>query len=77
MEPGRHHGSDADERDDAIRVRMAGLIASPPRKYPQVVDSAPSPAECASPDGNYNLGIDMLIAGLGGVAKEVPRPHPG
>ena len=73
VEPGRHHGSDADERDDAIRVRMASLIALPPRKYPNIVDSAPSLAECASPDAYYNLGIDMLLAGLGGVAKGLAR----
>ena len=73
VEPGRHHGSDADERDDAIRARMAGLIALPPRRYPNIVDSAPSLAECASPDAYYALGVDMLIAGLGGVVKELAR----
>ena len=73
VEPGRHHGSDAEERDDAIRARMASLIALPPRRYPNVVEAAPSLAECASPDAYYSLGIDMLITGLVGVTRELAR----
>jgi TetR/AcrR family transcriptional regulator, tetracycline repressor protein len=56
-----------------IRVRMASLIALPPRKYPNLVDAAASLAACASPDAYYKLGIDMLITGLSGVAREFVR----
>ena len=71
VEPGRHHGSDADEREDAIRERMASLIALPPRKYPNVVQAAPALAACASPDAYYKLGIDILVTGLLGVTTHL------
>jgi hypothetical protein len=71
VEPGRHHGSEADEREDAIRVRMASLIALPPRKYPNIVQAAPALAACASPDAYYKLGIDILITGLLGVTTHL------
>lgn len=73
VEPGRHHGSEAEERDDAIRARMGSLIALPPRKYPNVVEAAPSLAACASPNAYYKLGIDMFMTGLIGVTKELTR----
>ena len=60
VEPGRHHGSDAEERDDAIRARMASPIALPPRKYPNLVDAAAPLAACASPNAYYKLGVDMF-----------------
>lgn len=69
VEPGRHHGSDAEERDDAIRARMASLIALPPRNYPNVVDAAPSLAACASPDAYYRIGVEMLVNGVAGVVR--------
>ncbi len=73
LEPGRHFGADGDERDDAIRARMGSLIALPPRKYPNVVESAASLAACASPDAYYKLGIDILITGVVGVTKDLAR----
>jgi TetR/AcrR family transcriptional regulator, tetracycline repressor protein len=73
VELGRHFGSDPEERDDAIRARMASLFALPPRKYPNVVDAASSLAVCASPDAYYKLGIDILMTGLIGVTKELTR----
>lgn len=49
------------------------LIALPPRKYPNVVEAAPSLAACASPNAYYKLGIDMFMTGLIGVTKELTR----
>jgi hypothetical protein len=75
VEPGRHHGSDAEERNDAIRARMASLIPLPPRKYPNLVDAAASPAARASPDAYYKLGVDMFISGLSGAGREFARKN--
>lgn len=76
VEPGRYHGADPDERDAAIRGRMAGLIALSPRTYPNVVGSAHELSDCASPDGYYKLGVDMLIAGISGVRRELRAARP-
>ena len=54
---------------------MASLISPPPRKYPNLVDAAASLAACASPDAHYKLGVDMLITGLSGVAREFARKN--
>ncbi len=73
VEPGRHQGSGPEQRDDAIRARMASLIALPPRKYPNVGEAAVPLAACASPDAYYQLGVDMLVTGVNGIARELAR----
>jgi hypothetical protein len=36
-----------------------------------VVGSAAELSDCASPDAYYKLGVDMLIAGISGVRREL------
>jgi hypothetical protein len=74
VEPGHHHGSDIEKPDDAIRVRMPSLIALPPRKYANVVDTRRSLGACASPDAYYKLGMDMLIR-PGPCRRSTPLPQ--
>jgi TetR/AcrR family tetracycline transcriptional repressor len=75
VEPGRQYGTDPEEREDAIRVRAASLMALSPRKYPNVIQAGSRLLASASPDAYYQLGVDMLVAGLIGVATRVsPTP---
>jgi TetR/AcrR family transcriptional regulator, tetracycline repressor protein len=74
VEPGRRFGADPDERDDAIRVRTASLLALSPRKYPNVVRAGSRLFASASPDAYYRLGVEMLVTGLIGVATHLNAP---
>jgi hypothetical protein len=64
----RQYGTDPEEREDAIRARAASLMALSPRKYPNVIQAGSRLLASASPDAYYQLGVDMLVAGLIGVA---------
>jgi hypothetical protein len=71
VEPGRRFGANPDERDDAIRIRTAGLMALPPRRYPNIVRAGSRLFASTNPDAYYQLGIEMLVAGHTGVATHV------
>ena len=72
-EPGRGYGPDSENRDDAIRLKVAALNGLPPRRFPYVVSSAGPLAACSSPDAYYRLGLDMMIAGVTAIANESAR----
>lgn len=75
-EPGRHHGSDDEAREDAIRVKTASLSALSPRRFPNLVASASALAACASPDSYYGLGVDMLVNGVVGTVAALRGRKP-
>ncbi|MFD7441605.1 TetR/AcrR family transcriptional regulator [Streptomyces sp. NPDC059909] len=64
VEPGSAYGTDAESRDDALRVKTAALSALSPRRYPSVVASAGALAACTGPDSNHELGIGMMVTGI-------------
>ncbi len=68
-EPGRHLPKDEEEREDAVRVKRASIIALSPRRFPTVVTFADPLSNCASPDDYYAFGIDMLISGVTQMAE--------
>jgi TetR/AcrR family transcriptional regulator, tetracycline repressor protein len=68
-EPGRDLPAGGEAREDAARVKRASLLALSPRRFPAITAAADALAECASPDAYHALGIDMLIAGVEGIAS--------
>jgi TetR/AcrR family tetracycline transcriptional repressor len=66
-EPGRPEASDTAEREQRMRTKKASLQVLPPEQYPNVVASADAFVQCSS-EPYFELGVDLLIAGIRGVS---------
>ncbi|MEU4603275.1 TetR/AcrR family transcriptional regulator [Kribbella sp. NPDC023972] len=62
--------SDPIAREDSLRRKRASLAALPPRKYPLVTAAADTLVCPTSTDRYYELGIELVVAGIRGVLKE-------
>lgn len=59
---------DAEEREDTLRVKRARLAALSPRRYPHIVAAADALTWALDRDNYYDNGIELIVAGLRGVA---------
>ena len=71
-EPGAAEETDPTAREDALRVKRAALAALPPRRYPLLTSAADTLICPASTDAYYELGIDLVVAGIRGVLPTHP-----
>ncbi|MFB6720003.1 TetR/AcrR family transcriptional regulator [Kribbella sp. NPDC056345] len=62
--------SDPVQREDSLRVKRAALGALSPHKYPLVTAAADTLVCPASSDRYYDLGIDLVVAGICGVLNK-------
>ena len=67
-------GATADERDEELRAKVAMIKTLPPERYPHLVAAADDMARCADPERFYALGVDLLVAGVVGLAPQRVRP---
>lgn len=67
-------GMAADERDEEQRAKVAMIKTLPPDRYPHLVAAADDMAHCADPERFYALGVDLLVAGVVGLAPKRVRP---
>jgi AcrR family transcriptional regulator len=63
-------GKSAEERDAELRTKRAYLAALPPDKYPALIEHADAMTYCPDPDEFFDLGIDLYVAGVRGLAPE-------
>ena len=61
-------GTTAEERDAHLRAKQAYLASLPPDKYPAVIRHAAAMTRCDDPDEFFDLGIDLYVAGVRGLA---------
>lgn len=66
-EPGAAEETDPEAREDALRLKRAALAALPPRRYPLLAAAADTLICPSSTDEYYELGIDLVVAGIRGV----------
>jgi AcrR family transcriptional regulator len=61
-------GTTADERDAHLRAKRAMLSSLPPEKYPALIRHADAMTYCPDVDEFYDLGIDLYLQGVEGLA---------
>jgi AcrR family transcriptional regulator len=64
---------DPAHRDDAMRAKRAQLAALPPEKYPHITGAADALTRCADRTTYYDLGVDLVVAGMRGLRPTRPR----
>ncbi len=62
--------SDPVQREDSLRMKRAALGALSPHKYPLVTAAADTLVCPASSDRYYDLGIELVVAGIRGVLNK-------
>jgi AcrR family transcriptional regulator len=70
MEPGAAEVTDPVAREDALRAKRASLAALPPRRYPLITAAADTLVSPSSTDRYYDLGVDLVVAGIRGVLAD-------
>ncbi|WP_328989023.1 TetR/AcrR family transcriptional regulator [Kribbella sp. NBC_01245] len=66
-EPGG--GVDPEVREQQIRNKRAAIAMLPPQRYPNVVAAADSLTGCEDPQAYYEIGLDLVVAGIRGMVK--------
>ena len=66
-------GSTAEERDAHLRAKRAMLSSLPPEKYPALIRHADAMTYCPDVEEFYDLGIDLYVQGVQGLASAVRR----
>lgn len=69
-EPGRNPALDPGAGVEAVDTKKAALFTLSPTRYPHVVAAAGALSSCASDDRYYRRGVDMIVAGMRGTAKD-------
>jgi TetR/AcrR family tetracycline transcriptional repressor len=65
-EPGKHGTLNADAQDDLNRAKRAQLDSLPPKRFPNLIESAEYFITCDDSDLYYTVGMDFLLAGIRG-----------
>ncbi|GAA1593752.1 TetR/AcrR family transcriptional regulator C-terminal domain-containing protein [Kribbella sancticallisti] len=66
-EPGAGEDTDPVAREDSLRFKRASLAALSPHRYPLITSAADVLICPTSTDRYYELGIDLVVAGIRGV----------
>jgi TetR/AcrR family tetracycline transcriptional repressor len=72
-EPGANEDTDPVAREDALRAKRASLAALSPRRYPLITAAADTLICPASTDRYYELGMDLVVAGIRGVLVDLKK----
>jgi AcrR family transcriptional regulator len=70
-EPGFEPGMTEAERAEHMRQTRVRLALLPPDRFPRVVAAAGPMTACDNPDFHYQLGIEMFIAGVQALSRQV------
>jgi AcrR family transcriptional regulator len=71
-QPGALVGEEAEARAERLRTKKAMFQTLSPQRYPNVLASADGFTECGSEPAYFELGLDLFMAGVRGVA---PNPR--
>ena len=71
-EPGVLVGEAADEREQRLRTKRATFQVLSPDRYPHLLASADAFTDCGNVRAYFDLGLDLFIAGVRGVAPVRP-----
>jgi AcrR family transcriptional regulator len=63
-------GLTAEEREAHLRTKRASLASLDPQRYPALVRHADAMTYCPDPDEFFGLGIDLYVAGVGGLTPD-------
>jgi len=66
-------GFTAEERDAHLRAKRASLSSLSPEKYPALIRHADAMTYCPDVDEFFDLGIDLYIEGVQGLARAARR----
>jgi AcrR family transcriptional regulator len=69
-EPGANEDTDPIAREDGLRAKRASLAALSPRRYPLITAAADTLICPSSTDRYYELGLDLVVAGIRGVLAD-------
>lgn len=69
-EPGAAEDIEPIAREDALRAKRAALATLSPRRYPLITAAADTLVCPSSTDRYYELGIELIIAGICGVLPD-------
>jgi AcrR family transcriptional regulator len=61
-------GTSAQERADHLRAKKAYLASLPPEKYPSLIRHADAMTQCDDEEQFFDLGVDLYVAGVRGLA---------
>jgi AcrR family transcriptional regulator len=61
-------GATPEERDEHLRSKRARLASLDPQKYPALVRHADAMTYCPDPEEFFDLGVDLYVAGVRGLA---------
>jgi AcrR family transcriptional regulator len=70
--PGTLVGEEAAEREQRLRTKRATFQALSPERYPHLLASADAFTDCGNVPAYFELGLDVFIAGVRGVAPARP-----
>jgi TetR/AcrR family tetracycline transcriptional repressor len=68
---------DGEERTEVQRKKQVVLATLPPSRYPRLVECAIPMTACDDPEGHYQFGIDMFMAGVTTMAARAAGPPAG
>jgi TetR/AcrR family tetracycline transcriptional repressor len=66
-EPGKSVPQTEDAMDASYRAKRAQLDSLPPKRFPNLLESAPFMLACEDEDAYFTRGLDFLVAGTLGV----------
>jgi TetR/AcrR family tetracycline transcriptional repressor len=61
-------GTTAQEREAHLRVKQAAMASLDPQQYPAVVAHAKAMTYCSDVELFFDLGVDLYVAGVQGLA---------
>ena len=67
-EPGNHVPQTDEAQDEAYRLKRAQLDSLSPKRFPHLLEAAPSFLKCDDEDAYFARGLDFLVAGTRGVS---------
>ena len=76
VEPGSAPSADLEAHDAAMEAKRRGLARVSAERFPTVVRLSDALLDCDDPETYYRRGLEMLVLGLRGLARE-PAPASG
>jgi AcrR family transcriptional regulator len=61
-------GTTTEERAAHLRAKQASIAALPPEQYPALIAHAEAMTHCSDVDAFFDLGVDLYVAGVRGLA---------
>lgn len=75
-EPGFEPGMTEAERAEHMRQMRVRLALLPPDRFPRTIDAAVPMTSCDNPDRHYEIGIEVFVAGVQALSRQLSHPQP-